>query len=134
MLGNVYVLTGKYREALRSLEEAARLEPELAIRQGYLAHALAKSGNETRARAILAQLTSPQPGRKVSKVAIAIVHLGLGQQENAFSALEQAVAERDISFVTTASLIPDPLFDPLRGNPRFAALLERMNLSAYARR
>jgi serine/threonine-protein kinase len=131
MLGNVYIITGKYREAVRSLEEAARLEPELAVRQGYLAHALARSGNEARARAILARLAMAQPGRRVPRVAMAIAYLGLGEQEHALSALEQAVAERDISLVTTASLVPDPIFDPVRGNPRFTALLERMNLAAY---
>ncbi|MGK2960991.1 MAG: protein kinase domain-containing protein [Gemmatimonadaceae bacterium] len=134
MLGNIHLVTGKYREAVKSLEEAARLEPELAVRQGYLAHALAKSGNEARARAILARLGVAQPGRRVPRVAMAIAYLGLGEEENALSALEQAIAEHDISLVTTASLIPDPIFDPLRGNPRFTALLERMNLAAYARR
>ncbi|MGI9043634.1 MAG: protein kinase domain-containing protein [Gemmatimonadaceae bacterium] len=134
MLGNVYMVTGNYPQAVRSLEEAARLEPELAVRQGYLAHALARSGNEARARAILGRLAVPRPGGKVPQVAMAIAYLGLGEQETALSALEQAVAERDISFVTTASLIPDPIFNPLRGNPRFTALLERMNLAPYARR
>ena len=134
MLGKVYVITGEYSLAVRSIEEAARLEPELAVHQGYLAHALARSGNEARARAIVGRLTSPRPGDNVPRAALAIAYLGLAEQENALSALEQAVAERDISLVTTASLIPDPIFNPLRANPRFTALLERMNLSAYARR
>ena len=132
MLGIAYLMTKQYRDAVRELEIAARLEPELAIRQGYLAYAYARLGETARARAIVASLSS---GSKSSPlVALAIAHLGLNENEQALAALERAVDVHDISLLTSASLVPDPVYDPLRNDPRFENILKRMNLWEYARK
>ena len=56
----------------------------------------------------------------------AIIHLGLGELERAIAALEEAYAAR----VFRLRLVGyEPLFDPLRGDPRFQDLLERVGLS-----
>jgi hypothetical protein len=52
-------------------------------------------------------------------------YLGLGENEQAFAWLEEAYKERSnmLQFVKV-----HPLFDPLRGDPRFADLVHRVGL------
>ena len=130
--GIIYLKAGQIKQAVTSFQTAVRLEPELAVRQGYLAHAYAKDGRASEARQILARLKAqkgPSPA-----VAIAIASLGLGDYDDALSALEEAVDSHDISLITSSSLVPDPLFDPLRSSARYQQILRRMNLEPYVAR
>ncbi len=52
---------------------------------------------------------------------------GLGEKEKAFEWLEKAYEDRSIGS-TFARIKVDPIYDPLRSDPRFADLLRRMNL------
>ena len=56
-----------------------------------------------------------------------VVCLGLGDIDQAFSWLQKVAEERDGS-LTGISVWPH--FDPLRSDPRFGALLQRMNFPA----
>src|SRR6266436_4258661 len=62
----------------------------------------------------------------ISPMTIASIHARLGNKDEAFTWLDKAVDER-------ASGIPnlkvDPRFDSLHSDPRFAKLLQRMNLT-----
>ena len=55
---------------------------------------------------------------------LALGLIGLEEKESAIAALTRAVSEGD---PLTAWLRLLPLFDPLRGDPAFQALIERMN-------
>jgi hypothetical protein len=56
---------------------------------------------------------------------LALVHLGLGDRTRALDNLERALAGN-------SQMMPwmgrDPIFDPLRSEPRFVALLNKMNV------
>ena len=54
----------------------------------------------------------------------AIVHLGLGEHEEALRWLEAAYEERDVSLVWLKVWWA---YDPLRSDPRFQAILDRMD-------
>ena len=54
----------------------------------------------------------------------ALLYISLGQKDAAVSALEQAYDERDGDDIGTIKV--DPLLDPLRGNPRFEALVQKV--------
>jgi TolB-like protein/Flp pilus assembly protein TadD len=54
----------------------------------------------------------------------ALLYLSLGQKDAAVSALEQDYAERDGDDIGTIKV--DPLLDPLRGDPRFEALVQKV--------
>ena len=53
------------------------------------------------------------------------MHAGLGDKDKAFESLEQAFEERS-TLLTYLNL--DPRFDSLSGDPRFKAMLRRLNL------
>jgi hypothetical protein len=54
---------------------------------------------------------------------IAIAYVGLGETDKAFSWLDRSLDERIGPF---NEVYADPVFDPLRADPRFAILLRRM--------
>jgi tetratricopeptide (TPR) repeat protein len=62
---------------------------------------------------------------------LALGHMGLGDTESAIQALTRAVSEGD-PFTVWLHLLP--LFDPLRGDPAFDALISRMNFPAPSSR
>jgi TolB-like protein/Tfp pilus assembly protein PilF/tRNA A-37 threonylcarbamoyl transferase component Bud32 len=132
MLGDAYLQSGRVALAIPEFETSIRLDPELELRKGFLAHAYGLSGQTDKATAIIAQLEERQKARGGVGVALTVAYLGLRDREKALTALEQAVAEHDISLVTSTSLVPDRLLDPLRGDPRFKAILRKMNLDQYA--
>ena len=57
-------------------------------------------------------------------VDIALVYASLGDKDQAFECLEKAYEERNAWLV---ALRVDPMFDPLRSDPRFQDLVRRMN-------
>lgn len=65
--------------------------------------------------------TAPTPG---NAAAIARIHLGLGDRDAALRWLDRAAEWREPFFASES--MAAPLFDPLRGSPRFAALLRRV--------
>jgi hypothetical protein len=58
-------------------------------------------------------------------MAEAVIHIGLGDKDQAFSWLEKAVEDRS---EWLCQFRVDPALDPLRSDPRFDALLRRVNV------
>ena len=87
---------------------------------GY-AHALA--GERVAALQLLDQLPERAARRDVSSLHLAYVHIGLGNIDSAFEWMEKAYEERAGLLVF---LQVEPIFDPLRTDPRFADLLRRL--------
>lgn len=56
---------------------------------------------------------------------ITIVYIGLGEKDRAFEWLEKAYQERHPHLV---NLKVQPVYDPLRSDPRFADLVRRVGL------
>ena len=82
-------------------------------------------GNLTAARRALARLDSLEHTQYVTPYAKALVHVALGEPDEAFRYLDRAVAERVHWLVW---LDRDSRWAPLRGDPRFAILLRRVGL------
>jgi DNA-binding winged helix-turn-helix (wHTH) protein/TolB-like protein/Flp pilus assembly protein TadD len=125
-LGYIYVQQRKYEEAIAEYQEAERLDddPETLAGLGY---AYAASGKMEKARKVLADMMEVSRSRHVPPEAIAKVHLGLGEKEQALSWLEKAYEDRSNSSLVFVKV--DPLWDSLRSDTRFNDLLRRLGLT-----
>jgi serine/threonine-protein kinase len=125
-LGWAYFLKGQREEGLAELERAVALAPGSLMWLAQLGEAHALAGNVERAREVLDTLEDCSHELYVPPYYFAYVHTGLGDTERALDYLERAVAERA---GPAYSIKGSFLLAPLRGHPRFRALLQQMNLA-----
>jgi tetratricopeptide (TPR) repeat protein len=123
-LGHMYAAQGKHTEAAAAYTQAMTQGLDTPATQVFLGTAYAHGGDRGRALGILARLQSSK--EHVSPAELAILLTALGDRERAFASLEHAFEERDIHL---QYLGVEPGFDPLRGDPRFRSLLQRVGLS-----
>jgi len=127
ILGQIYEDKGKLDEAIAEYHKANEIEATPA-NFAMLAYAYAKTGRLAEARKILDKLTDLSAQRYVGAYPLAIVHLALGEKEEALRLLEKSFAERDILLQGLfGSIKMDKRLDPLRNEPRFQKLLERFD-------
>ncbi len=123
-LGQVMVAQGRYEEGILELMCANVTGNDPWI-LATLVHAYGLGGNKQAAQLIHKELKEMSARRYVPAVCRAIAWLGLGEREKAFEMLEQAYQERaGLWFL----LRGDPVFDNLRTDPRFTALLKKIGL------
>ena len=113
---------GQLPEAIAQYKKAAELTDDPFV-LAWLAQGYAKAGQRDEALKLLAQMQELATKRYVGAWSFAIVHLALGEKEKAIDELERAFRERSDPFITFIKV--SPLFDPLRGDPRFQALLAK---------
>jgi TolB-like protein/tetratricopeptide (TPR) repeat protein len=118
---------GRHAEAIAHFRAAASRAREDTQRIAALAHAHARAGQRTRAQRLLAELRTRAKRAYVCPVDLAIAHTGLGEVDAALGALEQAAAQRSSELIY---LGVEPRFDPLRANPRFRSLAQRVGFAA----
>ena len=122
-LGEALELKGQLREAFAEYKKAAELNDDPLV-LSLVAQAEAKLGQRDDARKILKQLEQLATRRYVGNYAFALVHIALGEKEKAIEDLEHAYRDRvgpDIALLKV-----DPMLDPLRGDPRFEALVAKI--------
>ena len=83
-------------------------------------------GRPDKAREVLRRLEEWSQREYVTPYYFAYVHTGLGEYDKAIDCLEQALAERSGGLYGIKASF---LFAPLRGHPRFTALLKKLNLA-----
>ena len=120
------IAMGRSREGLEALERAAALTPDSPIFLAQLGQAYGMTGEEAKAREILARLHALSLTRYVSPYAFAYVHTGLGENDLALDWLEKAYEQRSGAIYGIKGSF---LFRSLRSHPRFTALLRKMNLA-----
>ncbi len=116
-----------FDEAIAADRRAWELSGGSPLILGWLGMALAQGGKAAEARALLDRLHQIARERYVPPSAFAWIHLGLGEIDDAFIWMDHAVDARDQMMTPIKTY---PFFDPLRGDPRFHALLRKMNLEA----
>ncbi len=123
--GWVALAEGSYREAISLLEKAKPMGAPPFV-TGYLGLAYGAAGDRARAMAELDALRKISPGGRVAPFSTALIYLGLGDRQRALDDLERALAG-DSQMLPWIGL--DAIFDPLRSEPRFQALLKKLNLA-----
>ena len=125
-LGQAYEDKGQLAEAIAQYEKATQLNPDPAV-LASLARAYALAGRKEEARKILESLTTASRQRYIPAYSVAVIHLSLGDKEEALRLLEKSYQDR-APFDTGAfgSIKIDRRLDPLRGDPRFETLVRRV--------
>jgi TolB-like protein/DNA-binding winged helix-turn-helix (wHTH) protein/Flp pilus assembly protein TadD len=122
-LGQTLVQMHRYDDAIAEFRKAIGLSTGNATFDSNLAHAYAVSGRTEEARKILQDLEGRQTQRSPTDASIALVHVGLGDNDQAIIWLEKAYAAR-----FNPSILLRPAFDPIRSDPRFQNLLRKIGL------
>jgi tetratricopeptide (TPR) repeat protein len=125
LLGLAYMYKGMYEPAIVALQKSIPLSGDSPDEPATLGLAYARSGKSVEARKILNELKQRSEQKYLSPTVIAVLYGTLGEKEQAFALLDKAYDERDFLLVM---LKVDPIFDPLRSDPRFASLEERVGL------
>jgi DNA-binding SARP family transcriptional activator/TolB-like protein/Tfp pilus assembly protein PilF len=127
-LGLAYQRAGRYREAVEEFRAAERLSGPRAQLTGALGLTYATWGKRDEAGACLHRLRQRQSqGSYVTPIAMALLHMGLGERDQAFAWLDRAYLEKAMDLILVKEAAPT--FDPLRGDSRFPELLRKMGLT-----
>jgi DNA-binding winged helix-turn-helix (wHTH) protein/TolB-like protein/Flp pilus assembly protein TadD len=127
-IGLSYLLNGEHKNGIAALRTSLKL-PENYFRsttQADLAYASAVSGDEREARSTLTRLQGPLTEGYVDPYDVAMVYVGLKDNESAFLWLQRAYDHRSywLSWLTV-----DPRWDPVHADPRFGELVRGIGLS-----
>jgi non-specific serine/threonine protein kinase len=125
-LAHAYLYKGMHDEAISTAEKALELFGRSSLCMYTLGISYAYAGRTAEARQLLEELKEREQSSYVLPYAFGMIHLALGELDQGFERLNQAIGERDI--IAIMYLKSDPLFDPFRSDPRFQALLRKMNL------
>ena len=125
VLGFVLIEDGQPEEAIPVLERAVSVSHESAGIVGTLVAAYAHAGRRTDALRSLASLQARHQEGYVPAAAFITAYLGLGDYDQAFVWFERAYQEQSniLQFLKV-----HPFFDPVRADPRFRDLLQRVGL------
>jgi TolB-like protein/Tfp pilus assembly protein PilF/class 3 adenylate cyclase len=122
-LGMVLQLKGDVPTAIAEYAKAQQLSDDLRI-QVLLANIKALSGDKEAAVRMLTELEELSRHRYVRSYWRALLYLSLGKRDEAIRWLEKGVADHEGLEIVWIKV--DPLLDPLRGDPRFEALVQKV--------
>jgi TolB-like protein/tetratricopeptide (TPR) repeat protein len=126
LIGTVLLHMGKPADGIQVLEAAraeARQDPILA---SSLAHARAIAGDRRGALAVLDDIRLLDRKRYLPPYQLALVHIGLGDADRAFAALEHATVDADPAL---GYLAVDPRVEPIRSDARYTRLVDLLGLA-----
>ena len=123
--GLAYEEKKMYPEALRELTKTKDLLPGNLAVQSDIGHVYAVSGNKSEAEKTIARLKQESTRTYVNLYELALIYIGLGQNDQAFDWLEKAYRERSDQLIY---LKVDPRLDPIRSDSRFADLVRRVGI------
>ncbi|HSE35735.1 MAG TPA: protein kinase, partial [Blastocatellia bacterium] len=124
-LAQIYEITLRYSEADAEYQKALALsgeDIELITARG---HFYAVVGETSKAREVLNELEGLAKSRYVPSYLVARIYLGLGDIDRLFELLYKALDER---YGYLAYLDVEPMFDPIRTDPRYEALVLSVGL------
>ena len=122
--GLVYFVQRDFSNAVlefdESLKQANEREPQA---MAFSASARAAKGDVSAARAALDELLARSRKEYVSPFALAVLYIQLGDRDQAFAWINRILHDHSIHALY---LELDPVFEPVRSDPRFAALVQQI--------
>jgi Flp pilus assembly protein TadD len=113
---------GRYDEAIELHRKAIELSGSEPLFMAGLGYAYGIAGRADEAREVLERLAALEADGEAGPVHLAMVHVALGDEDEAIAWLDRAIDARQSHIVY---LKQDAKFDPLRDDPRFEQLLRR---------
>lgn len=114
-----------FDEAVAAQRAAVKASGEASGQIGWLGLTLGLGGKTVEARSLLGRLHAKASQTYVPPTSFAWIHMGLGETDAAFEWLDRAVDGCDQFMMPIKSY---EFLDPIRSDPRFLALLRKMNL------
>ena len=127
--GMAYAQRRQFDEAIAEFEKGFALSTRRVLMVSVLGNIYGAAGRVSDAVSIREELREVSRRQEVPSFYFALVHVALGDTEEAIDALEKAYEERTGVMIF---LKVEPMWDPLRADLRFQALLRRMNFPATA--
>ena len=124
-LAAVHLYGGNAADGVAVLEPAFAGGAGPVVGLGLLGYGYAVAGRVAEARALLAGIDGGRSGTGGAS-AIARIYLGLGNADSALTWLDRAAEQRDPFFASES--MASPIFDLVRADPRFAAVVRRVGL------
>jgi tetratricopeptide (TPR) repeat protein len=124
--GVAYLKKSMYKEGMAEFEKGVAISPVNTEALTGLGYGYAVTGRTVEAHRILDKLNELSKHEYISPVWRAKIYAGLVEKDKAFEWLEKAY--EDHSIVSVGYIKTNPMFDPLRSDPRYADLLRRTNL------
>lgn len=123
ILTQAYVQSGKFAEAVHETDRWTN-EPDPTWAWGFSAYVNGRSGRSAQAQQALGKLQQsllryPNDPKPI----LLLAYIGIGRKDQALSLLQELYEERS---PIAPKLKSDPMYDPLRGDPRFQKLLARI--------
>ena len=118
---------GELEAAARTMERAIELSGGIPFTVGFGMVPIGRAGHHERVRGILKELDEAASSGYVPPSTFAFGHVGLEEWDDALRLLDEAIDERDPIVMPIASY---SFLDPIRDDPRFSRLLQKMNLLA----
>jgi serine/threonine-protein kinase len=125
-LGLAYEQLGEYEKAIDAFQTSLKLESSNLEGKAQLGHTYAVAKRRDEALKILKELTELPKGRYVSPYNIAVIHIGLGNYDQAFEWLNKAIDDHS---EWLSAIRVDARLDPIRKDPRFARVLAATKLT-----
>jgi hypothetical protein len=122
-LSRMYLSMGLWE---KSLEESLVMDRQSHLLLGATGAAYALGGNRAKARETLALLQKQAESEFVDPLAVATIQMSLGETNDGFDSLRRSLAGPS---PMAAFLNVDPLFAPLRGDPRFQEVIATLHLA-----
>ena len=123
-IGYLYLQKGNYKEAIFAFQK----DNVSFWSEAYLGYAYGMSGEVEKAKKILFELIERKKEKYVPSYFIAVIFTGLGENDKAVEWLMKAYDEHDSQLVYLNFF---RVWDPIRNDPRFKALLKKMGLPEW---
>ena len=124
LLGCCFLWKGDTADAIAEFQRS-KIMMTGAWYQGLLGYAYAISGDRSKAEQIRRELEEMAKRQYVNSTAFAHIRLGLGEKEKALDWLEKSFQDRESA---CWYLKVDPIYDRVRNEPRFQAILKNVGL------